>query len=213
MGFIPRPVTSGGRPAPLPTMAPWGLRRLRCCKASTPHPPATLPCSTFTARISLRVQVCMARFCPRPLLPFTLVFFLCLSSFWFWLSFHYIFTSKTPSFGVHIKEFYKPWRTPASERLSRDALHAGFYFMCSFSYIYFSLWKVFNFPCCRAILCFFARRYIRMHARIASMPKWMTQSLSLPLYLSAHILMHLLREHGMLFLKNLDECRLRHICL
>lgn len=80
MGFIPRPVTSGGRPAPLPTMAPWGLRQLRCCKASTPRPPATLPCSTFTARISLRAQVCMARFCTSPLLPLPLVFFFFLVS-------------------------------------------------------------------------------------------------------------------------------------
>lgn len=105
MGFIPRPVTSGGRPAPLPTMAPWGLRRLRCCKASTLHLPATLPCSTFTARISLRAQVCMVRFCRRPFKSFYLfvcfISFLFLALHWFltcWLARH-LFSS----LGVHLR--------------------------------------------------------------------------------------------------------------
>lgn len=53
-----------------------------------------------------------------------------------------------------------------------------------------------------------ARRYIRMHAQNASMPKWMTQSLSLPL---AYILM----QDGAWYavFKNLDLSRLGHICL
>ncbi|MEQ2158658.1 hypothetical protein GOODEAATRI_014727 [Goodea atripinnis] len=56
MGFTLRPVTRGGGPAPLLTMAPWGPRRLRCCTVSMPPPPATPPYSTYTARISLRTQ-------------------------------------------------------------------------------------------------------------------------------------------------------------
>lgn len=59
MGFTLRPVTRGGGPAPLLTMAPWGPRRLRCCTVSMPPPPATPPSSTYTARISLRTQVCI----------------------------------------------------------------------------------------------------------------------------------------------------------
>lgn len=59
MGFTLRPVTRGGGPAPLLTMAPWGPKRLRCCTVSMPPPPATPPSSTYTARISLRTQVCI----------------------------------------------------------------------------------------------------------------------------------------------------------
>lgn len=59
MGFTPHPVTKGGGPAPLLTMAPWGPKRLRCCTVSMPPPPATPPSSTYTARISLRTQVCI----------------------------------------------------------------------------------------------------------------------------------------------------------
>lgn len=117
MGFIPRPVTSGGRPAPLPTMAPWGLRRLRCCKASTPHLPATLPCSTFTARISLRAQVCMAHFCPSPLLPLPLVFFSLLFGFAMFF-FKYILFSHMLYLQDTLKSF-KTW-TPAFERFPSE---------------------------------------------------------------------------------------------
>ncbi|TNN86834.1 hypothetical protein EYF80_003017 [Liparis tanakae] len=56
MGFTLRPVTRGGGPAPLLTMAPWGPKRLRCCTVSMPPPPATPPSSTYTARINLRTQ-------------------------------------------------------------------------------------------------------------------------------------------------------------
>lgn len=59
MGFTLRPVTRGGGPAPLLTMAPWGPKRLRCCTVSMPPPPATPPSSTYTARINLRTQVCI----------------------------------------------------------------------------------------------------------------------------------------------------------
>lgn len=59
MGFTLRPVTRGGGPAPLLTMAPWGPKRLRCCTVSMPPPPATPPYSTYTARINLRTQVCI----------------------------------------------------------------------------------------------------------------------------------------------------------
>lgn len=52
------------------------------------------------------------------------------------------------------------------------------------------------------VVVFFARRYISMHAQIVSMPKRMTPSLSLALYLSlADIRQHLPKEHGMLFSK------------
>lgn len=59
MGFTLRPVTRGGGPVPLLTMAPWGPKRLRCCTVSMPPPPATPPSSTYTARINLRTQVCI----------------------------------------------------------------------------------------------------------------------------------------------------------
>ena len=62
MGFTLRPVTRGGGPAPLLTMAPWGPKRLRCCTVSMPPPPATPPSSTYTARINLRTQVCICPF-------------------------------------------------------------------------------------------------------------------------------------------------------
>lgn len=58
-GITLRPVTRGGGPAPLLTMAPWGPKRLRCCTVSMPPPPATPPSSTYTARINLRTQVCI----------------------------------------------------------------------------------------------------------------------------------------------------------
>ncbi|XP_048861629.1 uncharacterized protein LOC125729275 [Brienomyrus brachyistius] len=57
-GFYSTPSDHRGPPAPLRTMAPWAPRLLRCCKVSMPHPPATPPSSTCTARISLRAQVC-----------------------------------------------------------------------------------------------------------------------------------------------------------
>eukprot|EP00063_Salmo_salar_P095626 XP_014070461.1 PREDICTED: uncharacterized protein LOC106613081 isoform X6 [Salmo salar] len=61
-GFYPGPgpVTCGAPPAPLPTMAPWGPRLLRCCSTVSimPPPPATPPSSTTcsTARTPLRAQ-------------------------------------------------------------------------------------------------------------------------------------------------------------
>ena len=58
-GFTLRPATTGGRPVRLRTMVPWGPQGPRCCTASTPRPPAVPPSSTYTARISLRAQVCM----------------------------------------------------------------------------------------------------------------------------------------------------------
>lgn len=128
-----------------------------------------------------------------------MVFLVVVSFFWSHLALarHLVY-----SFGVH--KFYKTKRTPASDRLPRDALHAGFYFISCIHLV--MLISPFEGSLILRVVdpffVVFARRYIRMHAQNASMPKWMTQSLSLPLYLSlAYILMQLLTEHGMLFLK------------
>lgn len=91
MGFTLRPVTRGGGPAPLLTMAPWGPKRLRCCTVSMPPPPATPPSSTYTARINLRTQVCISASISSTFLEFSVWFMTFIPCRWSNL-FFYLFT-------------------------------------------------------------------------------------------------------------------------
>lgn len=91
MGFTLRPVTRGGGPAPLLTMAPWGPKRLRCCTVSMPPPPATPPSSTYTARINLRTQVCISASISSTFLEFSVWFMTFIPCRWSNLFFLFIY--------------------------------------------------------------------------------------------------------------------------